>query len=85
MFNNNNIDIKSIIALSGPHALQFGGALQLRIVMARRAPEGGSGHNRATPRGHASCPSLSSKPGRRPFVTVSADYNVSAQTATNGL
>ena len=44
MFNNNNIDIKSIFALSGPHALQFGGALQLRIVMARRAPEGGPGH-----------------------------------------
>ena len=45
MFNNNNIDIKSIFALSGPHALQFGGALQLRIVMARRAPEGGPGHS----------------------------------------
>ena len=42
--NNNNIDIKSIIALSGPHALQFSGAQQLRIVMARRAPEGGPGH-----------------------------------------
>ena len=44
MINNNDIDIKSIIALSGPHALQFGGAQQLRIVMARRAPEGGPGH-----------------------------------------
>ena len=45
MINNNNIGIKSIFALSGPHALQFGGAQQLRNVMARRAPEGGSGHN----------------------------------------
>ena len=44
MFNNNNIDIKSIFALSGLHALQFSGAQRLRNVMARRAPEGGSGH-----------------------------------------
>ena len=45
MFNNNNIDIKSIFALSGPHALQFGGAQQLRNVMTSRTPEGGPGHN----------------------------------------
>ena len=80
MINNNDIDIKSIIALSGPHALQFGGAQQLRIVMARRAPEGGTGHmaaqlgSRSPVTSSGSFPSASSAPASNTPVPTQGQH-----------